>query len=133
MGGGSDAVRVSVRSTALSEGGPGALVRSHPRRGGDVPAQKGRRGGRGGGKEGEEGGKEVLVLEEGVRDVLEGLFKKDPQERWTLGMLKGHAWLERAQKEDEDEDRRRDEEEEKARREKEEKEEEGVKEGGRGE
>jgi len=86
-----------------------------------------------GGKEGEEGGKEVLVLEEGVRDVLEGLFKKDPQERWTLGMLKGHAWLERAQKEDEDEDRRRDEEEEKARREKEEKEEEGVKEGGRGE
>ena len=82
-------------------------------------------------EEGGEEGKEVMVLEEGLRDMLEGLFQKNPRERWTLGMLREHAWLETAQREDEEEDRRRDEaEEEEARREKEDKEEEeGKKEG----
>jgi [calcium/calmodulin-dependent protein kinase] kinase len=76
-------------------------------------------------EEGEgEGGREVMVLEEEVRDILEGLFRKKPEERWTLKRLREHAWLEKAQREDEEEDRRR-EEEEAARREKEEEEVEG--------
>ena len=58
-----------------------------------------------------EGGREVMVLEEGLRDILEGLFCKDPKERWTLKRLREHPWLEKAQREDEEEDRRRDEEE----------------------